>query len=69
MGSLWRILKTSWPAFLVLAMPPLLVIGLLAWALATWGLAFLAYRQWAVGAASPGASRELPWLRSREPSC
>ena len=28
-GVLWRILKTSWPAFLVLAMPPLLVLGLM----------------------------------------
>jgi hypothetical protein len=33
-GVLWRILKTSWPAFLVLAMPPLLVLGLAGW----WGL-------------------------------
>jgi hypothetical protein len=29
-GVLWRILKTSWPAFLVLFLPPLLVVGLLA---------------------------------------
>ena len=28
-GVLWRILKTSWPAFLVLFLPPLLVAGLL----------------------------------------
>jgi hypothetical protein len=31
-GVLWRILKTSWPAFLVLVLPPALVIGLIAWA-------------------------------------
>ena len=29
-GVLWRILKTSWPAFLVLFLPPLLVAGLAA---------------------------------------
>lgn len=34
-GVLWRILKTSWPAFAVLAMPPLLVLGLMGWAALT----------------------------------
>jgi hypothetical protein len=29
-GVLWKILKTSWPAFLVLFLPPLLVVALLA---------------------------------------
>ncbi len=38
-GVLWRILKTSWPAFLVLFLPPLLVIGLLALMMVVAGLA------------------------------
>ena len=37
-GVLWRILKTSWPAFLVLFLPPLLVAGLLAMLCAIVGL-------------------------------
>jgi len=38
-GVLWKILKTSWPAFLVLFMPPLLVIALLAMLVAIAALA------------------------------
>jgi hypothetical protein len=34
-GALWRVLKTSWPAFVVLAAPPLLVVTLVVWAAAT----------------------------------
>jgi hypothetical protein len=30
-GVLWRVLKTSWPAFLVLFFPPALVVMLMAW--------------------------------------
>jgi pimeloyl-ACP methyl ester carboxylesterase len=50
-GSLWRILQTSWPAFVALAAPAGLVVGLLTAALATVTLAAATWR-----AGHPGLS-------------
>ncbi len=49
-GSLWRILQTSWPAFLALALPAALLLGSLGGLLALGALSW-----WLAGALSPWA--------------
>jgi len=60
-GVLWRILKTSWPAFLVLFLPPLLVAGLLATLVAILALAAGLMLQGG-GVTALGLSAVLLWL-------
>lgn len=58
-GSLWRILQTSWPAFLALALPALSLVALGLIGLA-WGIALLAMaRSWPGLTAGAGASLGL----------
>jgi hypothetical protein len=61
-GVLWRVLKTSWPAFMVLAMPPLLVVvlGLLA-ALGSGLVAALLVRGFLLTAVLAGAAGAGSW--------
>ena len=65
-GVLWRILKTSWPAFLVLFLPPALVVALFAWLLVT-GVVVLAMAErggeWAVAALGLGLASLVAWYR------
>jgi pimeloyl-ACP methyl ester carboxylesterase len=64
-GVLWRILKTSWPAFLVLFLPPALVVALVAWAVLTVGLMVLLARHGLAGAAASlalGVSSAVGWI-------
>jgi pimeloyl-ACP methyl ester carboxylesterase len=51
-GVLWRVLKTSWPAFLVLFLPPALVVGLIAWLGLTVGMVLALAAQGVVAAAA-----------------
>jgi hypothetical protein len=64
-GVLWRILKTSWPAFLVLFFPPALVVLLAAWALITLAIAASLAVQGMGGllaALAVGATSAAGWL-------
>jgi pimeloyl-ACP methyl ester carboxylesterase len=64
-GVLWRILRTSWPAFLVLFMPPALVVALVAWAGLTVGvMAVLAVRgpDWAAASLALGVLSAMGWI-------
>ncbi len=61
-GVLWRVLKTSWPAFVVLALPPALVALLLAWAGVTVvACAALLSRGWALPAVVAAGTSGLAW--------
>lgn len=63
-GVLWRIWKTSWPAFLVLAMPPALVLGLCVAALALAGaVGGLAVRGMGLAALAVGGVGSAAWWR------
>jgi len=63
-GVLWRILKTSWPAFLVLFFPPALVVGLCAWLILTLALVLTLAPlggAWSVAALGLGAASIAGW--------
>jgi hypothetical protein len=61
-GVLWRILKTSWPAFVVLAMPPILVLLLAAMAVfGLFGVGVLIAREFVVTGAVVAAIGAAGW--------
>jgi hypothetical protein len=65
-GVLWRILKTSWPAFLVLFLPPALVVVLFAWLALTIALVIALASigtGWAAVGAGLGAVSAVVWWR------
>lgn len=63
-GVLWRILRTSWPAFLVLALPPVLVLALLAAAcLLGIGSGLLALHGHLIGALALAGVGGAAWYR------